>query len=147
MMRTLSRHLPPASSPQVGVADHFTAFLTLVMCLGGLLICIYYDPVVSLVLVASVAAVVVGLSRRQKTHFEKIMAQRVGENICTFRRDFDLHQVDPWIVRAVHEEGIEFISNGKTNVALRASDRVLEDLQIDPEDLEELAEMIAIRAG
>ena len=75
------------------------------------------------------------------------MSGRKGENICTFHRAFNLRQVDPWIVRAVYEEVLNFIRTGKLKCALRASDRLLEDLQIDLEDVEEIGISIAARAG
>jgi len=84
---------------------------------------------------------------RAKKAFQKLMFPRSGENICTFRKAFAVRQVDPWIIRAVHEEVSGFIENGKTKVSIRASDRLLEDLQIDPMDLEDIAETIATRAG
>jgi len=71
-----------------------------------------------------------------------MLAQRAEENICSFRRSFDLHQIDAWIVRAVYEELIELVDQ-----PLRASDRLEEDLHIDPEDLEDVATNVAARAG
>jgi hypothetical protein len=87
------------------------------------------------------------LFSRAKNAFRKLMAPRSDESICTFRKAFDLRQVDPWIIRAVYEEVSGFIENGKMKVAIHASDPLLEDLQIDPEDLEDAAETIATRTG
>ncbi len=78
-----------------------------------------------------------------------MMAQRTGENICAFRRGFDLHKVDPWLVRAVHEEVRDVMGPGVNNMnyPIRASDRLVEDLLIDPDDLEDVAKTVAVRAG
>jgi len=102
-----------------------------------------------IVSVSIFAGITVILSKLGRKKFEVLMSGRKDENICTFRRAFDLRRVDPWIVRAAHEEIQNWLgcesSDGKHPI--RASDRLIEDLQIDPEDAQDIAEAIAIRAG
>ena len=159
-MRTLSRHLPPAPVP----ATNWFATILFVICAVGFMA--WLAAGVASVVVSVVPHIPMNLQlfvvfslivlpayivtfHRQKTSFEKLMAQRAGENICTFRRAFDLREVDPWIVRAVHEEVREVMSigMGKVDYPIRASDRLVDDLLLEIEDVEDIAETVAARAG
>ena len=82
-------------------------------------------------------------SKLDRKKFEKMMSMRRGESICEFRRAFDLRKVDPWIVRAVYEE----IRDLTGNYPIRASDRFVEELRIEDEDVEDIAAAVATRAG
>jgi hypothetical protein len=145
-MQTLSRHLPPA--PTVPLMSRLRMCMILGICAMPFAAALYFEPIrggmfgflAALLLFAGMASILSKLSDRK---FEKLMAARAGENICTFRRAFDLRQVDPWIIRAVHEEVCDLIGVRP----LRASDHLLDDLRIDPEDVEDIAKTIAYRAG
>ncbi len=76
----------------------------------------------------------------------RIADKRYDENICTFAREFDRHLVDPWIIRAVYEGLQDYYSN-VPKFPFRATDDLLSDLVMDEEDLDDLAEEIAIRIG
>ena len=69
-----------------------------------------------------------------------IRRERAGDSICTFARSFDRRAVDPWILRATWEEFASILS-----FPVRATDRV--DEHIHPEDCDDIAEEIAVRAG
>ncbi|ANH66715.1 hypothetical protein ABE85_02480 [Mitsuaria sp. 7] len=76
-------------------------------------------------------------------------AARAGQSICEFSRDFDLRAVDPWIVRAVYDELQSEMEGafGLTGFPVRADDRMVADLHIDPEDLDlSVAPTVANRA-
>jgi hypothetical protein len=145
-MRTLSRHLP--SAPTVPPISRLRLFSILGICSASFAVALYFVQIrgemlgflVTLTLFAGIVSIFSKLSDRK---FQKIMAARVGENICTFRRAFNLRQVDPWIIRAVYEEVRNLIGYH----SIRASDRLLEDLRIDPEDADDLAGVVAVRAG
>lgn len=70
----------------------------------------------------------------------RLAEERQGESLCTFARSFERRSVDPWILRGVYE-GLE------SGFPLRASDRLLEELRLEAEDLEDEAVAIAERAG
>jgi hypothetical protein len=141
-MRTLSRHLPAAPEPQTTMMGKVVVFLFLGIFTASLLYAVYCHPIVSLVVAIIFTSAGVVSYFRSKKHAEKMLAQRAEEKICSFRRSFNLHHIDPWIVRAVYEEMFELVDR-----PLRASDRLEEDLRIDPEDLEDVATNVAVRAG
>ena len=75
----------------------------------------------------------------------RLAAQRPGESICTFARAFDLRRVDAAIVRAVYEELQHYFIDVTPVFPVRPSDRFVMDFSIDPQDCEDLAELIAYR--
>lgn len=87
--------------------------------------------------------------RRTKASLRALAAARAGQSICEFSRDFDLRAIDPWIVRAVYDElqsEIE-VAYGLTGFPVRADDRMVADLHIDPEALDlDVVETVADRA-
>jgi hypothetical protein len=97
---------------------------------------------VTAVVVGAMAAAHYGWDRPQRRRTEAAMrdlaAARAGQSICEFSRDFDLRAVDTWIVRAVYEALQEEIdgSHGLPAFPVRADDRMVADLHIDPEDLD-----------
>jgi hypothetical protein len=155
-MRTLSRHLPDAKESESTLAQRIAGIIFLIMFVGFIFALPYFllrSLSSEIILFSCFGAIMVPAClfafHRQKTAFEKLMAPRASENICTFRRAFDLRRVDPWIVRAVYEEVIDAMiaGMGKTKCAIRASDRLVEDLLIDDEELGDTAKTIAERAG
>lgn len=89
------------------------------------------------------------LHRRSiRNHLQTIAASREGESICTFARASDYRSMDTWIVRAVYEEIQECLAPECSRFPLRWTDRLKEDLRIDPDVLdEELVIDIAERVG
>lgn len=71
--------------------------------------------------------------------------ERLGDSICTFARAFDYRKIDTRIIRAVHEEMQHHFEGEVKSFPIRASDRFEKDLQIDSEDLEDMAQVIAYR--
>jgi hypothetical protein len=92
---------------------------------------------------------------RLNRHFHRLLAERPGEDIGTFARAFDrrTQPFDPWVVRATWDALVpDVVCEGrKVPVPLRPSDRLFEELHIDPEDIEfiffEIVEEIATRSG
>jgi hypothetical protein len=74
---------------------------------------------------------------RSQRRLRALAAARPNENIGTFARGFDRHDpaFDPWVVRAIWDalQPYVFIRSGAP--ALRATDRLEETLNIDPEDV------------
>ena len=75
----------------------------------------------------------VGRSQR----FAALAATRPSESICDFARSFDRHTTDTVLIRSVYETVQEQM--GGPPVPLRAFDRFLEDLDLDDDDLDEIA--------
>lgn len=128
--------------PQTTMMGKVVGFLFLGIFTSSLCYGVSHHPIIALVIAVVFAAFGALSYFQNKTRVEKVLKQRADENICSFRRSFDLHQVDPWIVRAVYEELIELVDH-----PVCATDRLKEDLLIDPEDLEDVATNVAARAG
>ena len=69
--------------------------------------------------------------------FAELAAARPSESICDFARSFDCRATDTVLIRSVYETVREQMSGPP--VPLRASDRFLEDLDLDDDDLDEIA--------
>jgi hypothetical protein len=91
--------------------------------------------------VGLVAAYVIGRLFIDERRLQ-IMAQRQGESICTFVRAFDCRAFDTWVLRATYEQLTECVG-----FPVRPGDRLVEDLAIASEDLNDLAEEIGRAAG
>ena len=87
-----------------------------------------------------VVAVVILILLCRDRRVSKIQRDRTGESICTFARSFNCRETDTWIVRAVFEE------LSVVGYPVRRDDR-FEDLGFVGDDLDELVETIASRAG
>lgn len=67
---------------------------------------------------------------------ESLAHERKEESICGFARSFDRHATDPVILRAVYETVQAQMC--PPTVPIRATDRFLEDLDLDDDDLDEI---------
>lgn len=79
---------------------------------------------------------------RGSRRVEGISSARNGESICQFARSFTRRSIDPWILRATHE-GL----SAHCGFSVRAGDHLEQDLEVDPEDLEDELIEIATRAN
>ena len=68
--------------------------------------------------------------------FKILATARADESICQFARSFDRQSSDMVLIRSVYETVQEQIRG--TPVPLRADDRLLEDLDLDDDDLNEI---------
>ncbi len=107
---------------------------TVVQCMTALFVCAcYVDAMAS--------------SRREARRFQALARCRKGESICGFVRSFDTRLTDTWVIRATHQELQLFLRSYLPAFPIRASDSVLDDLRLDPEDLDDLLVDIAERSG
>ncbi|MEZ5581433.1 MAG: hypothetical protein R3F37_00335 [Candidatus Competibacteraceae bacterium] len=84
--------------------------------------------------------------KRTKKKFIALQEERKEEGICEFARSFKRHAIDTWVIRAVYEQIQEYVAQSRVLVPLRASDNLVELLEIDSEDLDmDLVEEIAQR--
>jgi hypothetical protein len=85
--------------------------------------------------------------RRLKSGMRAVAKKRGQASICAFARCFDTRQVDTWAIRAVHEEVQSFLDMYVPAFPVRASDDLLSDLRLEPEDVDGLLENVAGRTG
>ena len=121
--------------------------------LGGLIalgVSLVLDPVKLLFVAAWVALMFAwGAwgSRKMDARLDALAGARPDDTICTFARDFDRQSVDPWVVRATWEELQKCLGPERAPFPIRASDRIERDYGVPPDDLRDVWEVIARRAG
>lgn len=143
-MRIFSRNMP--NPPEVPwTTSAFVAVGAGVVFAAVVLWFAVAEPIFGLTL-AGLAVVGFVLQRRSDRRLRRMAADRAGENICSFVRAFDRRTVDPWVLRAIYEELQPYCRFRGGMLPLRATDRVVEDLQIDGEEMDYLALDIARRA-
>jgi hypothetical protein len=139
---TLSRHMP-------AIPEHKTkpiAYVLLVLFVSGLFGLCWAKPFAGLI-IALLAITGWVFSLVEKRRLRKMADARNEESICSFARSFDRHSVDMWIVRAVYEGLQKYMESDHDRFPIRAKDRIDKDLDIDGEDLDDLAYDVGARAG
>ena len=121
--------------------------------LGGLLVLavsLVLDPVKLLFAAAWVALLFAWGSwgsRKMDARLNALARSRPDDTICTFARDFDRRSVDPWVVRATWEELQKYLGPEREPFPMRATDRIERDYGVPPDDLGDVWQVIARRAG
>lgn len=143
-MKRASRFMPkPIRKPPTLVG-----WIFLIAFAAWLLYVLWMYPIVTSASIAVLVALTWLHRRSIRNHLRATAASRPGESICTFSREVDCRHLDTWIVRAVYEEIQEHLAADCAKFPLRWTDRLNEDLRIDPDALdEELAIDIAQRTG
>ncbi len=144
-MKVPSRRMPRsaavASLPVAGRVVLPLAFCVVVWLL-------WTHPAATLGVVAALVLAGLVLSAHVRRRLARLAASRGAESICSFTRALPIRDLDPWVVRAVYEETQEHLRDVHPEFPLRPSDRFLDDLHIDPEDVEaDVAVRAAARAG
>jgi len=144
-MRKPSRFMPLAPKRRAG----FLAYIALAAMVFALLYSLWEHPLGSSIALLALVTVVAVSWNSGRTKLRDLVARRSsGGGICSFARGFDLHRVDPWVVRAVYEEVAGHFKGLGFEVNIEVDDDIVKDLGIDPEDLDlEIATNIAARAG
>ncbi|HYM44364.1 MAG TPA: hypothetical protein VET46_16530 [Steroidobacteraceae bacterium] len=142
-MKKPSRSMPKAPSGPAGLIGWL--FAAVFLCALGYLFWTYPYASGAVLAVLVLAAIVEGKRRRKK--LLRLEEERREEGICEFARSFDTRNTDTWIIRAVYEELQRYLPDAKRSFPIRADDSVVEDLLIDPEDLEDSALRISKRIG
>jgi hypothetical protein len=139
-MKKISRWLP--SAPKKPLTKREKIVFSIVAI--GFIFLIYKQPsILGFFSIIIVASILVNAVRNRK--LRKLAEARYGESICSFARSYDLHKIDPYIVRAVYEELIAWTSYCSGYVPIRPIDN-LEFYGIDGEDLDDLAIDAAFRS-
>lgn len=140
-MRTPSRLMPKYQPQTFGVAG--CVVLLVLACVGLYVLWVY--PLLSLLALVMIVGLFVCERIKAQQYFKRLISQRVGESLCTFSREQDLHDVDTFVVRAVYEE-IQ-LDLPIENVPLRWSDQLYSDLRLEADDVEDLIERVAQRTA
>ena len=163
MSRTLSRWMPPPPSPERSRVDRaiaVTLAVALLSVAGWGVVQVVRHPLIALAIGLPIGVLVwIGGRSAGAAHARWAATRRstlrLGEDIGTFARAFDRRgglapgvEFDPWVVRAVWE-GLMPLAAGAAGVVipLRPEDRLIENLGLDEEDVEELVRPMLARVG
>jgi hypothetical protein len=125
-------------------------WLVLAGVVGFVLVMVISSPMVAGLVIGAIvicSAIWVQVNGRR---LRRLAEQRTGEDIGTFARAFDRRTgpFDPWVVRATWDALQPYMSFRDGQVPLRPTDRLEQDLRIDPDDLDlDIVVEIADRAG
>ncbi len=143
-MGTFSRWMPERESlSPLGEAIAWTVLAALGA--GAVWLVLRYPW--SLLVVGLIALHSVLINRRREAQLRRLAASRAGESLCTFTRALPRAERDPWAIRAVYGALSRHVRFGKATLPLRPSDRLVEDLRVDPDDLNDLVYGVADRIG
>jgi hypothetical protein len=143
-----SRYMPPIAKPPAAWWKRALAFSFLTILGGAYLWLLWKWPLPTLGLSVVVLILSAFQNRRRRLHLHAIAEARAQESICTFVRSLPIRTLDPWVVRAVFEQLQDYLHDCHMGFPLRRSDRLVEDLRIDLDDLDEcLMWDIARRSG
>ena len=145
-MRKFSRWLPPAPEP---FSTRLASWLLLGLLGLGLLCLLWRYPVGTLSFLLMILDMSFADTVSTRRVHRREAAARSDEDIGTFARALDRRapEFDPWIVRAVWDALQPYVYYGEEHLPLRPSDDLVEDLRIDPDELEYLAVEVAGRVG
>jgi hypothetical protein len=146
-MRTLRsrRRLRPRPAERTVSAWKCVVFLIVVFACGALLFGLM--EFVVFVVLFGVLLLGLALAANRASRLRDIAASRPDDSICTFARALDYRSLDTVIIRAVYEELQEYFSFVSPAFHIRPTDKLESDLQVDPEDTEEMAKVIAARTN
>jgi hypothetical protein len=118
-----------------------------VLGIGGFLVW-WLDVVAgTLLVIAGVVVLIIGARVSWRTKLRELREGRTGDPLCNFARAFDARQVDTWIIRAVWDSLQFYVARRGHPFPLLPGDRIVDDLGIDPKDLEDTAMAVAKRTG
>jgi hypothetical protein len=130
-MRIPSRKMPKALRRGTALARIIASML-----LGAYLYGLWYHPLVVAIICAVVVAIVVRSKRRMRRQLTNLAQARKCESICDFSRAFDARNTDTWVIRAVYEQLQQQLRWVYPDFPVRATDRLIEDLMLDPDDID-----------
>ena len=140
-MRKPSRLMPKYVYPTISASGWL-----ILAALGALAVsALWSHPLLSFAIVALITmGMIFGniFERRRLSHLAK---SRNADALCQFARAFDTRQVDTWVIRATFEQLQDYMEGLYPKFPIRADDSLLEDLKVDDEDLEDVADEIAVR--
>jgi hypothetical protein len=130
-----------------GRVSRLALFVLVAGATGGYVSLLWNWPVATSLVSAAILVWTIAENRSWRRHLAAMAASRADEGICSFVRALPIRDLDTRVVRATFEEIQAYLRHGPRGFPLRPSDRLVEDLDIDPEDLEDITVTIADRAG
>ena len=133
-----SRRMPPFVAEPVTWVWKLIGYAVLAGLAGGYAWLLWDRPLFTLGVSGTVFgafALAVAYSRKQ---FRAVATARGAESLCTFTRALPVRELDTWVIRAVFEQLQGYLQGEYPSFPLRPSDRLVEDLKIDTEDLDDL---------
>ena len=141
-MRTFSRWMPASPPPKISWAG----WLILAGLGASAVPSVVRHPGAAIVVLAALGTYVWNAHRSELRRLKTQTAARPGESICTFARGLP-RTVDPWIVRAVSDALRPYVTYPGGRMPLRAADSFTADIRMDPDDLEDIVDRLALRTG
>lgn len=132
---------PPSLFQKAGFLTFGLALVTAVAYV------LWTHPVITTTGIAGIVFVSSREVKRSEARRALLASVRSDGGLCEFARSFDCRTVDTWVIRAVYEELQEELG-GVGGFSLKPTDRLMEDLGIDPHDLDlTVVPVIATRTG
>ena len=75
-------------------------------------------------------------NRVDRAHLARLAGTRQADSICDFSRSFNVRETDTWVIRAVYEQLQDQLHWADPNFPVRADDGLVEDLRLDPDDID-----------
>lgn len=142
-----SRLMPPWSPRPVYWPLRLVGYFLAAALVGWYVWLIWRWPLATTVMSALLVVATVVYNVRERRRLAVLAGLRPDESICSFARALPIRDLDTWVVRATFEELQAHLQGLHVAFPLRPSDGLVDDLKIDPEDLEDLAVKVAARAG
>lgn len=139
-MPTFSRWMPPPAPPRTPWLGR--------LVLGALILAAAWFVArhpVAIVLIIGLVAVSWAIRQADQRAFRRLAADRSGEGLCTFARALG-RRADPRIIRATYDELAPVVAFRGGQLPLRAMDRLIADLRLSADGLDDVVEAIATRA-
>ncbi len=141
-MASFSRWMPPSPTPQTA----WTGWFILASLGAAAVPSLVRHPGKAVLVIAALGTYVWSARRSEVRRLRARTAARPGESICTFARGL-ARTADPWIVRAVYDALGPYVTYPDGRMPLRATDSFASDIQMDPDDLEDIVDRVALRTG
>ncbi len=147
MTRIPSRYMPKYIQSPTSLRTKVIGYFFLLLFIAWLLSALWKHPkegfsILAFILISFFIDIIY-----QNRRLKKLASKRVGEDIGTFARSFDHRKIDTWVIRAVHEEMLAYMTFLDGVCPIRASDKVLEVLRMEEDDIEDIIEIVLQRTG
>jgi hypothetical protein len=136
--------MPPVPSAKTG----FRGWVVLCGIAAALVYFLVTHPVGFFGTVSVLAILSLIIERKRVTELLPVAHDRTGEDIGTFARAFDRRSdapIDPWAIRAVWNAIYPLTEVQGKRIPLRPTDRIVEDLGIDSEEIEYLVPALTLQ--
>ncbi len=146
-MRIPSRRMPKALRRETHVG-RVVAWVCLLGLFAGYLYALSPYPVLVGLGTVILSVIAVRRNRADRAHLARLAATRQAGSICDFSRSFNVRETDAWVIRAVYEQLQDQLHWAHPDFPVRADDRLVEDLSLDPDDIDlDIVSDVSARTG